>query len=111
MADPSNKNAATECFPVRQKQKGGKTALHILMICRLSENLEVLRHGPAEAPFEVECNQLPFFELVDTRPAQSRNLNEDVLAVLRFDRADTTACIKPFNVSMQHGLLLSFSIN
>lgn len=89
-------------------KKGGQTALWFRRIIVFLKDLQVLSHGFAAAPLKVEHDQLALFQPFNAGTAQSRDVDEYVLAVLRFDRADSPAGIEPFHISMQHFRLLSF---
>lgn len=88
-------------------KKGGETALWSRRFVVFLKDLQILCHGFAAAPFQVKHDQLALFQPFNAGTAQSRDIDENVLAVLRFDPADSTAGIEPFHISMQHFRLLS----
>jgi hypothetical protein len=86
-------------------KKGGRTALVTGKDLQVTlQDFQVFSHHLAAAPLKIESHELAFLQSVDTGAAESHDVDEDIFPVLGFDRADPSAFVEPFHVSMQHGV-------
>ncbi|KND16086.1 hypothetical protein ADZ37_25000 [Pannonibacter phragmitetus] len=59
-------------------------------------------HAAAGAEGHVEGNKLAFMQAADAGTAQARQIDEDVVPFLRFDRTNSPVHVEPLYISVVH---------
>ena len=70
--------------------------------CGGLQHFHMVGHAAAGAEGHVEGNKLAFMQAADAGTAQARQINEDIVPFLRFDRTNSPVHVKPLYISVVH---------